>query len=100
MAEGSRPPPELPVPAGLSGPALLRYLVEARYPITRDDQALRNAVATGPGDGSAFDALRRNYPQRRELRGSVVTGLEPGVGERALLAALGCRYDKSGDAAA
>jgi erythronate-4-phosphate dehydrogenase len=97
--EGSPPPPELTVPAGLSGAALLRYLIEARYPIERDDLALRDAIATDPGDGRAFDGLRRDYPQRRELRGSVVTGLRPGLAEGALLAALGCRYHKSGDAA-
>ena len=66
------PAPALqPVAAG-SAPEIARALLRQRYCIAGDDRALR---ALGRVSGAAqrragFDRLRRDYPQRRELRGS------------------------------
>lgn len=71
---GSPPVAALSAPDGLSGAALLRHLLAGRYDIGADDRALREALA-GQGReaaAAAFDRLRRDYPERRELRGSPV----------------------------
>ncbi|WP_116365036.1 4-phosphoerythronate dehydrogenase [Parahaliea mediterranea] len=64
----------LAAPPGLAGGDLLRWLLQARYDIRADDAALRDALAgaSGAQAAQAFDALRRLYPQRRELKGSPV----------------------------
>ncbi len=76
--DGAGAPPREPIiltPADTDS-ALLRQLLTARYVIGDDDRALRNAVATADhwAMSEAFDRLRRDYPERRELRGSTVTG--------------------------
>ncbi|MFV0477420.1 MAG: 4-phosphoerythronate dehydrogenase [Parahaliea sp.] len=57
---------------------ILRQLLTARYDIRRDDHALRQALAQADkaAAGPAFDALRRHYPERRELRNSKVVGVD------------------------
>ena len=65
------PPPETPeisIVRDDDVEALLRTIVLAAYPIERDDGALR-AVSAEPAHRRAeyFDALRRNYPARREF---------------------------------
>jgi erythronate-4-phosphate dehydrogenase len=84
--------PPLAVPGALAGAALLRLLLAARYDIRQDDVRLRRALA-GAGDAgaaAAFDRLRREYPRRRELLGSVVRGHFSGEGAIDLLRGLGC----------
>ena len=62
----------------------IRTLVAARYRLAEDDRLFRSALlASGNDDvrrGRAFDALRRNYRQRRELRGSALPAVQvPGA---------------------
>lgn len=66
---------ETPKPLVLSGTAMseLATIFAQRYQIRKDDQALRAiASLTTAKRACAFDALRREYPMRRELRGSSV----------------------------
>jgi erythronate-4-phosphate dehydrogenase len=88
-AAGIAPP--LRVPEGANGAALLRAVLAQRYDIHSDDSDLRAAtLGTKAAAASAFDQLRRNYPERREILGS---GLAPGEiarGAQGLLSALGC----------
>ena len=62
----------------------------ARVLIVDDDAALRAACA-GPagGRGQAFDALRRNYPKRREFGSFRIPGAGIGPAERQVLEDLG-----------
>ncbi len=72
--------------------AVLRELVRAVYDIEADDLALRETAAPGfkaptgttrdkPAHASGFDALRKNYPIRREFRFTQValTGASPAL---------------------
>ncbi|MEE4146146.1 MAG: 4-phosphoerythronate dehydrogenase [Halieaceae bacterium] len=75
-----------------TGAALLRSIISQRYDITADDAALREATL-GLDAGAAaagFDRLRREYPERREILGSRVSGQAAGAREQRLLAGLGC----------
>ena len=83
------PAPAITLPAGLDGAALLRHLLACRYDIRRDDAALRQAtLAVDEVDAAnGFDRLRREYPQRRELAGSLVR--VQGIPHE-LLRGLGC----------
>jgi erythronate-4-phosphate dehydrogenase len=78
-------------PGELSGAGLIRFLLQARYDIRQDDALLRRAVmlARQPQEiGRAFDQLRRDYRDRRELAGSVVdTSSHEQLG---VLRAMGC----------
>lgn len=61
----------LPAPAplraaGETPAARLQSLLQQACPLARDDAALRASLAD-PDPGSAFDALRRHYPARREF---------------------------------
>ncbi len=47
-------------------PALCE-LALSNYDIAADDRRLRRALVKGGDTGAEFEALRRNYPQRREL---------------------------------
>lgn len=87
---------QLEAPAHLRGARLLRWLLQARYQIRADDRALRDAVAGAAGSeaAAAFDTLRREYPQRRELRGSAV--LAPAAPPE-WACALGYRAPASGE---
>lgn len=81
------------VPAGMSGAPLVRFVLQSRYDILRDDALLRDAVS-GAGQVEAreqFDLLRRHYGERRELAGSRVCGALDPAG-RARVIAMGCEY--------
>jgi len=84
--------PALRVPDGASGAALLRAIVAQRYDIHTDDTDLRAATlgATPTAAALAFDQLRRNYRERREILGSHLVPGRLASGARELLSALGC----------
>lgn len=74
------------------GPVLMRHLLQSRYDINQDDKRLRSATngRSIPAAAQGFDDLRRNYPVRRELFGSVVSGVAPAEEGLQMLQALGC----------
>ncbi|MEM1405082.1 MAG: 4-phosphoerythronate dehydrogenase [Pseudomonadota bacterium] len=56
------------VPNELNGIRSARALMTEVYPILRDDRALRQLESADPATvGGLFDALRRDYPPRREI---------------------------------
>lgn len=73
-AASGAPAPLLELPPELLGVDLLRHLCRLRYDLGADDQRLRAAVLGAPETDAraAFDRLRKDYPLRRELAGSVV----------------------------
>ena len=79
---------------GLAGAQLLRFLLTARYDIAADDALLRQAVAPNAMAPApqGFDRLRRECPERRELAGSTVSGVDLDAEAVALVEAMGCRY--------
>lgn len=87
--------PVVQIEAGLTGAALVRYLVQARYDITADDRLLRGVVLgkhpVAAGEG--FDTLRKTYGARRELAGSQLTGSVHSAADNALVQALGCTLE-------
>lgn len=86
------------VPADLAGADLLRFLLSARYDINRDDKALR-ALTLGrdlPAATVAFDSLRREYPERRELAGSTVQATGASAAAVELIKSLGCSVTDPG----
>jgi erythronate-4-phosphate dehydrogenase len=93
-ADSLDPQPRPPTIVGdnLHGAELIRHLLLRQYDPRDDDRALRGAtlglhprIAAG-----GFDRLRRHYPVRRELRGTVVGGREFNQTDISLLQALGC----------
>jgi len=90
MAPESTPP--IKVPAELSGAGLLRWLVQSKYDIRTDDRLLREAIIAAPASQrvAAFDQLRGNYRERRELFGSIVELEQQDAEQQRLLQALGC----------
>lgn len=84
--------PALQLPQDASGAALLRALLAQRYDIRSDDRALRMVTLDASPDAAAraFDQLRRDYPERRELLGSRVLSRTPDRAVQKLLSALGC----------
>jgi erythronate-4-phosphate dehydrogenase len=87
----------LRLPADADTQALAAALLAQRYRVSDDDRAFREMARSVPASarGNGFDALRRDYRKRRELRGSA---LLPGDAMRALeeparrlLQALGVR---------
>lgn len=78
----------LAAPDGLQGAALVRHLLGQCYDIREDDRRLRETCAGGQNVAKAFDGLRRDYPERRELAGSTVTVSDES--QRQLVRALGC----------
>ena len=84
--------PDLVVPNALSGAALVRYLLHARYDISRDDAMLRCATRgrTPASAGEGFDRLRKEYRERRELLGCTVRGEFSSPQDVALVRGLGC----------
>lgn len=86
-------PAVIDVPAGLVGADLWRYLLSCRYDPREDDRALHALAGQDRPEtmGSGFDALRRNYRERRELLDSRVHCAEPG--QAALARAMGCRVE-------
>ncbi len=75
-------------PSGADPGSVLR----ANYSIVRDDAALR-ASMDAPEPAIAFDRLRREYPERRELLGARVQVAAVTPEQRDLLAALGCSVE-------
>jgi len=76
-AQDFLPAPEVPRlemrTNGLSDEELLAQAVEQVYSIRRDDQDLRRIVDQPPQRrGRFFDALRKNYPVRREFHNTTV----------------------------
>ncbi len=59
--------PIINLEAGLSDAKLLRSAIRQAYDIRRDDKALREEILCPKGRISAFDELRRNYPERLEF---------------------------------
>jgi erythronate-4-phosphate dehydrogenase len=55
----------------VSGLADLLALLRSRYRLADDHQALAASLSE-PEPGKAFDLLRKQYPQRHEMRGAVV----------------------------
>lgn len=93
-------PEPLHLPDGLTGAAVIRHLLHARYGIREDDQRLRDATlgAEPEAAAAAFDRLRRDYPTRRELQGSVVRGHFTDESVVVLLQGLGCIPVATGEA--
>lgn len=59
----------------------LASAVEKVYCITRDDRNLREIIQHPSGDGGRFfDALRKNYPVRRELQNTTIVLAHPREG--------------------
>lgn len=70
--------PELELPHGEVDDALLQ-LIRQVYDIRRDDAALRAALDLPEADrGKHFDALRKNYPRRREFQHTAVKVTDKG----------------------
>ncbi|MGB1142438.1 MAG: DUF3410 domain-containing protein, partial [Halioglobus sp.] len=78
--------------------ASLRSLLQHRYDIRRDDALLRAAMGSQRGEvnARAFDRLRREYRQRRELAGSSVIVRNPSATQKTMLEALDCKVVTSG----
>lgn len=83
------PPSDLLVDSGLDIPGMIRSLLAQRYDIRRDDGLLRQSMAA-QDPPRAFDLLRRNYHERRELAASAVEAQGLSQAQRELVAALGC----------
>lgn len=66
---------------------VLRDILQQACPVLRDDAALRASVL-GPDPAAAFDALRKNYPSRREFTAHAVA-LPAAHPAATVLAALG-----------
>lgn len=77
------PEPEVPVvdltTETSSDQAAIAFAARKVYDIVRDDRDLRQiANAVPEGRGRFFDALRKNYPVRREFHNTTVVVPEPG----------------------
>jgi erythronate-4-phosphate dehydrogenase len=82
-AEDFLPAPEVPevevAAAADNDEAALAQAVASVYSIQRDDANLRQIVKEPPEKrGAFFDALRKNYPVRREFQNTTATFEEPG----------------------
>jgi erythronate-4-phosphate dehydrogenase len=74
--------------SGLVGAALVSELLGQCYDLRDDDRRLRGACCSAPSVAAAFDELRRNYPERRELAGHTVENCSEN--QRNIVKALGC----------
>lgn len=85
-------PTAVGLPSRPRGAELMRLLLQARYDIFADDARLRGATLGSDTTSAAqgFDALRKNYADRRELCGSQVLGPFYSQTEWELVRALGC----------
>ena len=83
-------PHALVLPGQLSPAESVRYLLQSRYRIDRDDALLRSATLgrTAARAAADFDLLRKQYRERRELLGSAVHGVTSAA--RELVLGLGC----------
>jgi erythronate-4-phosphate dehydrogenase len=71
--------------------------VEAVYDIRIDDRNLREIRRQPDGErGRFFDALRKNYPVRREFQNTTVVLDEPRARLRATLEGVGFRIGQGG----
>lgn len=86
-------PQPLALAQGLGAADVLRSLLRQRYDIMHDDALLRAAAVQARGEpvGAAFDRLRRDYRERRELAGSVVSMAGASGEQRRVVRALGCQ---------
>lgn len=82
-------PPPLVLDPALSVPATLAAVLLQACPLLRDDAALRASMAA-LDPAAAFDALRKNYPPRREFTAQRVD-LPAGHAAWSVLTALGFR---------
>ncbi len=88
------PPPvprfELDNAEAIDDQAMVHRAVRAVYDIERDDRDLRAATTgTDTQAAAAFDALRRNYPERREFRFTQVALPKPATAARTRCRDLG-----------
>ena len=95
------PPAPITVDCPENEAQLLRQLLAERYRIGVDDAALRACTLDQPPGNAAdaFDRLRREYRQRRELPGTRVSGVCLSERQVQMLLALGCVPDANGDQA-
>jgi erythronate-4-phosphate dehydrogenase len=86
------PAPRLSIDDELSGVALLRAAIQAVYDVRVDDRRLRAQLMNVPDERVAheFDALRKNYPARREFAAMQIDNWQTlHAANRGLLMALG-----------
>jgi erythronate-4-phosphate dehydrogenase len=85
--------PDIRLPNGLGGAALLRALLLSNYTVLEDDRLLRESVVGISEEKRAanFDRLRKGYRSRREVYGArVITQLDnPDDGY--IFTAMGCK---------
>jgi erythronate-4-phosphate dehydrogenase len=90
--------PDIHLPGGLSGAALLRALLAHNYSLSEDDRLLRESVV-GLSDSTKsinFDRLRKGYRSRREVYGArVVTELHSPC-DQSILTTMGCELAARG----
>lgn len=77
-------------PTHLLGPDLVRWLYACVYNPFDDDAQLRDGCSPGH-----FDALRRDYPQRRELASARVLLDSVASAQASVCAALGCKVESA-----
>jgi len=84
--------PAIELATGGDAAQFLRSLLTSRYQIAQDDRRLRDLLRakTGAAAAAGFDLLRKQYPARRELRGSDVRAKGLSIEERRVVGALGC----------
>ena len=96
------PPPAVPTleldAKHRAADSVLAELALTAYPIHRDDHALRRAAATPETLPQAFDALRKNYPPRREFAATRIRLHNADEPLRTAVAALGFTLDPAGPA--
>jgi erythronate-4-phosphate dehydrogenase len=84
--------PSIIIDDELSGVALLRTAIQAVYDVRADDRRLRSQLSNVPVEqiGANFDALRKNYPSRREFAAVPIANWQSlHTANRGLLLALG-----------
>ena len=66
------------IPPQTDSATLLRAAVRAVYDVRRDDSAMRAALVACPRQeiAAAFDRLRKNYPQRREIAACAIENMD------------------------
>ena len=90
--------PVIDVPAGLDRTEALHQALRQTYRIEEDDRALREGLLVPPEQHAAvFDRLRRDYPRRRELAGSRLSGDSRDASTRWLAGVFACAVEDSHD---
>ncbi len=79
----------------LNGAPLLRALLFQNYHLAEDDRLLRLAVSgKSPANAAKnFDGLRKAYPVRREVYGSVINTTIGSLEDVKIIEAMGCKLD-------